>query len=391
MLYLNIASNVNICSDLVENKHLDILVEKAYTPLLQFYSDNKVKSSLFFAGHTLEILEKRYPRVLDEFRFIVDEGIVEMGSHTYGHPVLPLIHTRDVIKHMEYSQSIETRIFGKPAKGFLPPEWAFDVTIPSILEKFGLDWMLLLGAEIVGYYGQNQKDALSPGTVLGVTKSNITTVCVYDDPNLWFRNNLFNTFIGVKKPSEFADETYSRIKENIDENENQLLVFYFDLETPAFNYRTDSTNDPCKNFTGFVERFINISGAKPTSITDYLSLFSKNNLKIIHPILTKTYKDFDIWWQGSQKLDLESSLVQNLVWSADDEKPSHPKIDELWKLYLLSQGSDARAAASEQRARGINISGKNIYFGKRERVLEAYNYLRKAENLAREILKDEAF
>jgi len=387
MLYLNIASNVNILSDLVENQDLEKIIKNAYRPLLAFYRENQIPSTLFFGGKTLEVLEKEYPLILEEFQAVVDAKIVEIGGHTYGHPVISLTHTRDLRKHMEYSQELEKRIFGSTARGFLPPEWVFDVTIPGILKEYNMEWMLLLGVECVGYYNQTQKEVFQPGKVLGSANVSIPTIFVYDDQELWFRNNLFNMFIGIKDPEEFARETYERIAPNIDLSKDQMLIFYFDLETPAFNYRKYATHNPCTHFFNFIKSFMEKSAARPIGITEFLASYNQS-LKTIHPVLTRTYKDFDIWWQGSQKLDLESSRIRELVWKIDDYVPEHYRIHELWKTYLLSQSSDARAAASDQRAKGLNISGHNIYFGKRERVLEAYNHLMDAERIAKEILED---
>ena len=56
MLYINIASNVNILSDLVENNSTSKIIDKAYNPLLEYYEKSKVNSTLFFTGRTLEIL-----------------------------------------------------------------------------------------------------------------------------------------------------------------------------------------------------------------------------------------------------------------------------------------------------------------------------------------------
>lgn len=387
MLYINIASNVNILSDLVENNSTSKIIDKAYNPLLEYYEKSKVNSTLFFTGRTLEILRSTYPKTLFRFKKVINElGCVELGGHTYGHPVMPLIPTRDVEKHIEYSQEIEKEIFGYTAKGFLPPEWGYDVTIPYILKKYGINWTILLGAQIIGYYNQNQEDVFNGGIVQGVHNSNIPCVFVYDDPNLWFRNNLFNLFIGIRKPKEFAVETYNKIKPwVINTNKNNLIVFYFDLETISFNYLDGKNNDPCKNLDQFIEHFMEISGAKSISISDYITT-KESNAKVIHPILTRTYKNFDIWYQGSQKLDLETKLVRELVWRADETIFDAIKTKKMWKEYLLSHSSDARAAASLQRAKGINISGKNIFFGKRERVIEAYNHLKSAKDLALGIL-----
>ncbi len=384
MLYLNIASNVNILSDLVEDGDIETIVRNAYNPLLRFYEEDGIKSSLFFAGRTLEALEERFPSVLEGFQRVVERGTVEVGAHTYGHPVSSLITVDEFRKHMEYSQELEERIFGRTAKGFLPPEWVYDVTLPEVLQSFGIEWTILLGAQIVGYYGQQQKDTFKVGLLQGTHNVRIPSVFVYDDPDLWFRNNLFNVFIGVKDPREFAEESYEKIAPFIEGEQDSLVVFYFDLETPAFNYRDDVENDPCKNFRKFIDRFISLSDGVPTSLSDYVGGQNLDNCRTIHPVLTRTYKDFDIWWNGSQKLDLETSLAREMVWKAKRD----PRIHRMWKEYLLSQSSDARAAASDQRAKGLNISGKNIFFGKRERVIEAYEHVRKAKELAQEILID---
>jgi len=297
------ATNYNLETDILPNDRETELEQKVYSPFIDALEELDMKSNHFFTGWTLEQLLERSPHLIKRIKKLVSQGKIEIGNHTYGHPILTLIPTTDIELQIDMSKSIEEKVFSIKSKGFYPPEWCIDPTIPEILSRKNFEWMMLLDSNVVGAYGQGFTDIFYPKKIKGVHNSEIKAVFVYGGGNkLSVRNKMFKVLEGKLSAKEYVDFVVNSLKRNIREKAGMtpLYLMYMDSEAPFFVL--DGDNDPSRRVYEILEEIISRDIFSSVTISEHLSENPADEYAI--PKATATYKPMKIWQEGSEKLDI---------------------------------------------------------------------------------------
>lgn len=384
MINLHFAFNINTSFDVIKSEEYSNVVERAYKPLLNCLRELGIKSTIFPTGNSLERLSNEFPDVIGLLKDLVQENLVEIGNHTYGHPIIPLISDFDFEKQIEFSQKIEKDLFGFHSNGFYPPEFCIDPTIPYYLKKNGLDWILLHCSNFMNCYDHQPEDIFKVGIMKGIKNSEMKVLTIYGDADEWIKGQLHGVFEGVLSPKKFSEDLTSRLlKETHKLDFTPNLILYTDSETPFFNQ--DSFNPhPLENFKRAIDYMLNNNSFRIVSASDIFNDKTTSDIEIKFK-MRSTYKPFDIWTIGSEKLDYLINETRPLVYQVTKTKPNDFRVNEMWKFYLISQISDARSNFSERRLEVRKI-GRQMRSGVHDRTLQAYDDIIQAKELALEIL-----
>ncbi len=384
-IYLGLATNYNLQTDILLKEEESDMVSIAYIAMQTIFEDLDIKTNHFPVGWTTEKLNESYPEITNNIKKQINKGRIELGSHTYGHPIIPLILTRDFIKQIEFELEIDKKVYGKSPIGFYPPEWCYDPTIPEVINKFDFSWIMLLNSNVVDSYRLDFSETFKPHYVKGTNNSYSPVSFVYGDKNLEIRTDIFNLFDNKLSPKEFASKFLIRLeKEKGDILDNLFVLLYFDIETPFFAYRENNKN-PAKNMYLALEEIFSANNIESVFISEFLEMFPPNKEDKIVPQMFATYKPLNMWKIGSEKLDLLIEEARQKIYLAEDLYPKDPLVLEAWKNLLLAEGADPRIAVSPRRLEGIPL-GNKIRYGNFERVIDAYNFAINAKKLAHQIL-----
>ena len=373
---LALATNYNLKTDIIAEEHYDKLNSVAYEPMLDMLRSLQIKSDHFPVGWTTEYLAQNYPKTVKAMADLFNCGLANLGSHTYGHAILPLIPTRDAKKQIEFEIAADKKIFGRRPIGFYPPEWAFDFSLPNLAAEFDLRWLLLHGGSILGGRGQTEKDMLVPKLIRGLNNYRCPTVFVYAHKNLIVRENIFRVLEGSLRPEEFAKFFLNKIARDADNLPEVMVILYIDMET-AFFAKNDYNPNPVKRLHEALSSIYCQKNIESILVTEIVQHATDD----VTPQLFTTYKPINLWISGSEKLDTLINEARHAVYAADDAVPNSHNACEAWKNLLLAEGSDPRIAVSKRRFKGIPLMG-NVWYGNMQRVIEAYEYAINAKKLA---------
>lgn len=374
-----VAANYNLETDIMEKGIEEKLTEEVYLPMLDAYEETRVSSNHFFVGRTAEILNEEQPEVIKKVSRLETKGSVEIGSHTYGHSILPLIPLEDTKRQIQYGKRIDEDIFSTEPSGFYPPEWCVDPTLFPILEEEGYEWLMLLDSNIVGVYDQGVEETFFPHKIKGASDTDLEAVSVYGGASdLKIRNNIFSLLEGDINPKECKENIISSFESDFEQEESQeaepLMLLYLDIEAPYF---VRDTREAIEGFKRLLDELSSDTRMKPTTISEYLE--ENHPETYVNPKSAATYKPIDIWKKGVEKLDIILEGIREELTKVDDAEEK----EYIWKEILLAEGSDARIASTENRLKGITIDGREVY-GNFERIIDAYDHALKAKEELRE-------
>lgn len=124
---------------------LDKIVRECYRPLLRLARECKgFAFTANFSGSLLWLLKRyKYQDILDDIKYCVGNGIIEIVLTPYFHPICPL--TPEEILDLEISK--DKRFKEKNgiilnSNGFFPPEMAFDTDLIKYLRNKGIKWII---------------------------------------------------------------------------------------------------------------------------------------------------------------------------------------------------------------------------------------------------------
>ncbi|MEO3993913.1 MAG: alpha-amylase/4-alpha-glucanotransferase domain-containing protein [Desulfurococcaceae archaeon TW002] len=123
---------------------LERLFENSYKPLMNTLLKYRVPVALHFSGPLLLYAEKHYPDFLEMVRKAGDSGFPEFVGGAYSEAILPLIPIEDRAEQVKKYNKLFQRLIGDyPLRGFWLPERFWDQTIPSIISKFGYEYVFI--------------------------------------------------------------------------------------------------------------------------------------------------------------------------------------------------------------------------------------------------------
>jgi hypothetical protein len=126
-------------------KILDKIVRECYRPLLSLARKSKgFTFSANFSGSLLWLLKRyKYQDVLDDIKYCVKNGIIEIVATPYFHPICPLtpeeILDLEIYRDKKFKEKIGINL---NSKGFFPPEMAFNKDLIKYLKSKGIKWII---------------------------------------------------------------------------------------------------------------------------------------------------------------------------------------------------------------------------------------------------------
>ncbi len=121
-----------------EESYRKILAELKLAP--------NAKLTLNISAVLVELLEKNDCQdVIDDIRFLLERGQIELTGSAKYHPLLPKIPKDEVIRQIRLNEATLRKYFGdlfKP-RGFFPPEMAFSVDVAKIVKELGYEWIIV--------------------------------------------------------------------------------------------------------------------------------------------------------------------------------------------------------------------------------------------------------
>lgn len=123
---------------------LERLFENSYKPLMNALLRARVPVALHFSGPLLLYAKDYYPDFLEIVRRAGDAGFPEFIGGAYSEAILPLIPIEDRAEQVRKYNELFQRLIGDyPLRGFWLPERFWDQTMPSIISKFGYEYVFV--------------------------------------------------------------------------------------------------------------------------------------------------------------------------------------------------------------------------------------------------------
>ncbi len=123
---------------------LERLFENSYKPLMNTLMKYRAPVALHFSGPLLLYAKDHYPDFLELIRKSGDLGFPEFVGGAYSEAILPLIPIEDRVEQVrKYNELFRKLIGDYPLKGFWLPERFWDQTIPSVISRFGYEYVFV--------------------------------------------------------------------------------------------------------------------------------------------------------------------------------------------------------------------------------------------------------
>ena len=137
---------------------LTAVVNQSYRPILEGVKANpKARLTLNINGVLLEMFDKHGHRdLIDTIRYLLNEDRLELTGSAKYHALLPFLSEQELIRQVKENEETLQFYTDKhfQAKGFFPPEMAYDGKIAPILEQLGYQWLIIDEIACGGKTGQ---------------------------------------------------------------------------------------------------------------------------------------------------------------------------------------------------------------------------------------------
>ncbi len=127
-------------------KMLSQITSESYNQIIKALKINpRAKLTMNINASLSELfVEYKYHKLIDDIKFLLKNGQLELTDSAAYHPFLPLIPKNEIIRQIQLNNIINKKIFGKyyNPKGFFSPELAVSKEIIHIVEDLGYEWMI---------------------------------------------------------------------------------------------------------------------------------------------------------------------------------------------------------------------------------------------------------
>jgi len=180
MIHFNMAFNLSIEQTYVPADSQYVVAEQSYLPLLEVLENHpQQKASFFVDGKTDLFLQRKFPGIVRRIMKGIERGQFEIGTYTYTHPILSLIPLEDTWKQIKRGLEIDERVWRKRPKGLLLPEGGWDPSLPYMLNKMQLEWLIIPHLNILRDFPETKPRELHRALKLkGILDSEIAGFCV---------------------------------------------------------------------------------------------------------------------------------------------------------------------------------------------------------------------
>lgn len=131
----------------LEKELLVKITQEAYFNIVKVLKKNpQHKITLNITACLTEYLSQvGFTKLIDDIKFLVARGQIELTGSAAFHPLLPLLPEAEVVRQIKVNDEINKKYFGKAykPKGFYLPEMAYSDTVAKIIKKTGFKWIIL--------------------------------------------------------------------------------------------------------------------------------------------------------------------------------------------------------------------------------------------------------
>lgn len=356
--------NLNYAECPVEKTHL--MVTQGHEPLLEVLLKHpKVKNDLFLTGYTEEWLQKHRPRVIELIKRGLKSKQFEVGTYSFDHPIFSLIPYEDACRQIELGLKYDEKAFGFRPKGFLLPEVAWDVLLPEIMKKYGLEWVIIY-KEIVPKY---KEEDLYPGSVLveGINDTYIPAILGSNEMNglFWAAIEGITTWgggISIDGLQRKIEEIYEKVKQK--GLKGFLLSIKLDAEIVYFasvrfyGKKYGDSIDP-RLIKDRLDRVYTMLEGLPfikfTTVGDYLAAHPPKEKVYAESMAGNNPESLNPWLRGGgrERLNVLTDQARARITQATyaielaekqgmNVKEAKNKLEDAWYQLLLSENSDGR-------------------------------------------------
>jgi hypothetical protein len=126
---------------------LEAIVAQSYRPLVQGLLDHpEAKLTLNVNGSLLELFDRYgYHDLIEKLQQVGRNGQVEFTASAKYHALLPFLSAEEALRQIEVNTETSRHYLGDAyqPRGIFLPEMAYDPKLNKVLEKAGLEWVIL--------------------------------------------------------------------------------------------------------------------------------------------------------------------------------------------------------------------------------------------------------
>lgn len=335
---------------------IPMLVEQGHVPLLDlFEKHDRWTTQFYFSGFTSNYLQEHYPQVVDRVKQGNRQGRYEIGAYKYSHLILNLAPYDNIVHQLQAGMAVDRRVWGIKTHSLFLPENAFDVTLPHIMPKVGIEWLALY-KEIVPEFAD---EIFYPPTVIveGIDDTKATAI---------FCSHYLERG-SVEELKAQLDGLYATLKEK--GIEEHFVALKGDAEALYFASRSILNRQQGQAYKagdrlpelpamaemdarlGMIE---NLPYAQFMTMSEYIKKHPPTETLPAENISLRA--DFGRWISGGgvERLNILTNEARVEISSATytidlaeklglDVKEARQLLDQAWEQLMLSEGADGRA------------------------------------------------
>jgi alpha-amylase/alpha-mannosidase (GH57 family) len=344
MTHIAFAFNFNIQRSVIEVGEERPIIEKGYIPLLRLLLEYGAKADLFLSGFSTRTLQRMDPGVLDTIKENLGDSF-ELGTYTYTHPIPQLLLPAEMARQIRRGLEIDREVFGIKPMGFLPSEMAYTYDMVRVLQREGLQWVIVLSSLLekslnidLGDEPGTAKSAEIHTTYTAVSRDVRMTVvpAAYQLPGLPSR--FFKVMMKGRQP---VKEVIAGVKRFADEHPDGLLLFKRDAETifiDAFNSGFTGTESV---FEEFLSGLAELPDTRFVTIGEFIENHPPQREVVLDDFLGNTKIETFTEGEATALWEL-TQQVRATILAAEQTHPGSPEVEKAWEHLLLSHNSDGR-------------------------------------------------
>ncbi|SMB97419.1 Glycosyl hydrolase family 57 [Thermanaeromonas toyohensis ToBE] len=344
-----------------------LLVEQGLIPLFDLLQKYKQPANFFFTGYSSLYLQQKYPELVREVQKKIGEGLIELGTYTYAHPVLSLIPYEDVERQIRKGMECDEKVWGIKCQGMLLPEVAWDVCLPKVMAELGLEWVIIY-RELIHELAEKR---LYPGMVKVKGIADTQTKAVLANRKI---GKLLLEYLTGVAPWEKVREEIERFIEEASnalgpDEPPPLLCIKQDAEVLyAASVESSKGQGTCwgdrltslealPRFARYLEFITSHPGIQVTTAKSYIDSFSGViGEKAFYAENASGHAGFDVWLKGEgrERLNVLTEdarswiITASLIIRAEQGKGADVRsalelLEGAWEQLLLAENSDGRA------------------------------------------------